>query len=59
MREARARRHALGAAIAAAVMLAACPASAQGWWPWSNSKPERAPVPDEPVYREPPPPPAG
>lgn len=56
MRKARARRHALGAAIAAAVMLAACPASAQGWWPWSDSKPERPPVPDEPVYREPPPP---
>ncbi len=32
---------------------------AQGWWPWSNSEPERAPVPDEPVYREPPPPPQG
>jgi hypothetical protein len=59
MREARARRHALGAAIAVAVMLAACPVSAQGWWPWSNSEPERAPVPDEPIYREPPPPPQG
>ena len=59
MRKARARRHALGAAIAAAVMLAASPVIAQGWWPWSNSEPERerdrAPVPDEPVYREPPP----
>ncbi len=38
-------------------MLAVCPlpAMAQGWWPWSNSEPERAPIPDEPVYREPPP----
>jgi hypothetical protein len=27
------------------------PALAQGWWPWSNSEPERPPVPDEPVYR--------
>ena len=59
MRKARARRHALGAAIAAAVMLAACPVLAQGWWPWSNSEPERPPVPDEPIYREPPPPPQG
>jgi hypothetical protein len=59
MRKARARRHALGAALAAAVMLAASPVIAQGWWPWSNSEPERErdrpPVPDEPVYREPPP----
>src|SRR4029079_3777347 len=55
MRKARARRHALGAAIAAAVMLAAYPVLAQGWWPWSSSEHERAPVPDEPVYREPPP----
>jgi hypothetical protein len=59
MRKARARRHALGAAIAAAVMLVACPVLAQGWWPWSNSEPERPPVPDEPIYREPPPPPQG
>jgi len=57
MRKARAQRHALGPAIAAAAMLAICPlpAMAQGWWPWSNSEPERAPMPDEPVYREPPP----
>ena len=55
MRKARARRHALGAAIAAVVMLAAYPVLAQGWWPWSSSEHERAPVPDEPVYREPPP----
>ena len=32
------------------------PVLAQGWWPWSSSEHERAPVPDEPVYREPPPP---
>lgn len=35
-------------------MLAACPVLAQGWWPWSNSEQERSPVPNEPVYREPP-----
>ncbi|MFA5900010.1 MAG: DUF2865 domain-containing protein [Hyphomicrobium sp.] len=53
MRKARARRHALGAAIVAATMFAAAPVLAQGWWPWSNSGPERAPIPDEPVYRQP------
>ncbi len=53
MRKARARRHALGAAILAAATLAACPALAQGWWPWSNSQSDRPPIPDEPVYREP------
>ncbi|HET6322081.1 MAG TPA: DUF2865 domain-containing protein [Hyphomicrobium sp.] len=55
MRKAHARRQALGAAILAAAVMAACPALAQGWWPWSSSEPERPPVPDEPVYREPPP----
>jgi hypothetical protein len=55
MPKARARRQALGAVILAAAMLAAGPALAQGWWPWSNSEPERPPVPDEPVYRGPPP----
>lgn len=34
-------------------MLAACPALAQGWWPWNNSQSERPPVPEEPVYRQP------
>ena len=57
MRKARARRQALGAAVLAAAVLAACPVLAQGWWPWSNSESERErpPIPDEPVYREPPP----
>jgi hypothetical protein len=55
MRKARARQQALGAAILAVATLAACPVLAQGWWPWSNSEEERPPVPDEPVYREPPP----
>jgi len=50
-------RYSLGAAVLTAVMLAACPVLAQGWWPWSNSEPERPPIPREPVYREPPPPP--
>jgi len=51
------RRYGLGAAVAAAVLLAACPVLAQGWWPWSNSEPEPAPpIPEEPVYREPTPP---
>jgi hypothetical protein len=52
-------RYSLGAAVLIAAMLAACPALAQGWgwWPWSNSEPERPPIPREPVYREPPPPP--
>ena len=54
MRKARARRrYSLGAAVAAAVIVASCPVLAQGWWPWSNSAPERPPVPEEPVYREP------
>jgi hypothetical protein len=51
--KARRSRYGLGAAVAAAVLLAACPVLAQGWWPWSNSEPERAPVPEEPVYKEP------
>jgi len=50
------RRYGLGAAVVCAVMLAACPVLAQGWWPWSNAEPERPPIPEEPVYREPPPP---
>jgi hypothetical protein len=55
MRKARARRQALGAAVIAATMLVACPALAQGWWPWNNnSEQDRPPVPDEPVYRQPP-----
>jgi hypothetical protein len=49
-------RHGLGAAVLTAVMLAASPVLAQGWWPWSDSEPERPPIPREPVYREPPPP---
>ena len=57
MRKARARaRYGLGAAVAAAVIVASCPVLAQGWWPWSDSAPERPPVPEEPVFREPPPP---
>jgi hypothetical protein len=57
MRKARARRQALGAAVLAAAVLAACPVLAQGWWPWSSDERERErpPIPDEPVYREPPP----
>jgi hypothetical protein len=55
MPKAGARRHALRAAIFAAASLVACPVMAQGWWPWSDQQQERAPVPDEPVYREPPP----
>jgi Protein of unknown function (DUF2865) len=47
----RRRRYGLAAAIASTVMLAACPVLAQGWWPWSDGEPERAPVPEEPVYR--------
>jgi len=53
MRNARARRLALGAAIVAAAALLSFPALAQGWWPWSNSEPDRPPIPDEPVYRAP------
>lgn len=55
MRKARARRHALGAAVIAAAMLAATPVLAQGWWPWNNNNAgsERPPIPDEPVYRQP------
>jgi Protein of unknown function (DUF2865) len=57
------RRLGLGAAVAAAVLLAACPALAQGWWPWSAPETEdRPPIPDEPVYGQPqyePPPPQG
>lgn len=49
------RRYSLAAAVAAAVLLGACPVLAQGWWPWSDSEPERPPIPDEPVYSEPPP----
>ena len=43
-----------GGFAAAALLLAAAPALAQGFpWPWSN-EPERPPVPREPVYRPPP-----
>jgi len=54
------RRYGLGAAVAAVVLLAACPVLAQGWWPWSNHETEdRPPIPQEPVYQsEQPPPPA-
>ncbi len=45
------RRYALAGVVAAAVLLAACPVLAQGWWPWSNSESERPPIPQEPVYR--------
>ncbi len=51
----RGRRFRLVAAVAAVLVLAVTPAVAQGWWPWSNSEPDRPPVPDEPVYDEPPP----
>jgi hypothetical protein len=35
-------------------LLAAVPAFAQGWWPWSGQQQERGPpVPREPVYKEP------
>lgn len=52
----RRRRYGFAAAAAAAVLLGSCPALAQGWWPWSDAGPERPPIPEEPVYREPPPP---
>jgi len=55
------RRYGLGAAVVAAVLLAAGPVVAQGWWPWSDDRPERPPVPEEPVYQDPyqePPPPS-
>ncbi len=58
---ARRRRYGVGAAVVVAVMLAAGPVLAQGWWPWNNSEPDRPPVPEEPVYKDPdqqPPPPA-
>ena len=51
------RRYGLAAAVAAVAVLAACPVLAQGWWPWSNSEPERPPIPSEPVYRPETPPP--
>ncbi|MEQ1717522.1 MAG: DUF2865 domain-containing protein [Hyphomicrobium sp.] len=39
--------------------LSASPVSAQSWWPFGgNDEPRRAPVPREPVYRQPPPVPA-
>jgi hypothetical protein len=49
----RSRRFAL--ALAAAFIFSAGPVLAQGWWPWSSPEPDRPPVPEEPVYREPPP----
>jgi Protein of unknown function (DUF2865) len=52
MRGAHGRRLRLGAAIALASVLATGPVLAQGWWPWSNSEPERRPpIPQEPVFR--------
>jgi hypothetical protein len=52
-------RYGLAAAVAAVVLLGACPVLAQGWWPWSDDEPERPPIPEEPVFRpqeeEPPP----
>lgn len=52
MRRAQGRRLRLGAAIVLAGLLAAGPVLAQGWWPWSNSEPERGPpIPQEPVFR--------
>jgi Protein of unknown function (DUF2865) len=57
--KARYRRYGLRAAAAAVVLLAACPALAQGWWPWSSHETEdRPPIPDEPVYQQDQPPPA-
>lgn len=51
------RRRSLGAALTAAVLLGASPVLAQGWWPWSGPEVEdRAPIPEEPIYRDPPPP---
>lgn len=54
MRKARARPLGPLAAMFAAALLAAAPAEGQGWL-WGNSEPERPPVPEEPVYRAPPP----
>lgn len=64
MPEARSRtliRAALGrllaAAIAGATPVAISGAAAQGWWPWSGGSnepaPRPAPIPREPVYRDP------
>jgi hypothetical protein len=48
---ARRRRFGLGAAVAVAALLTACPVLAQGWWPWSSSETEdRPPIPREPIY---------
>lgn len=47
------RKIRLATALCATLLLASAPAFAQGWWPWSDSEPERAPVPQEPVYRQP------
>jgi Protein of unknown function (DUF2865) len=47
------RRYGLAAVVAAVALLAACPVLAQGWWPWSNDRPEHAPIPQEPVYKDP------
>jgi hypothetical protein len=57
MRTKARRRYGLAAAVAAAAVLTAYPVLAQGWWPWSNSEPEPAPIPSEPVYRPETPPP--
>jgi hypothetical protein len=56
MRKAYGRRLGLAPVLAIATVLAIGPAAAQGWWPWSNSQSDRPPVPEEPVYREAPPP---
>lgn len=58
----RTRRSGLGAvralaAVVAALMCAAAvtpdPAAAQSWWPFGGGEEKKAPVPREPVYREP------
>jgi hypothetical protein len=41
----------LGLTAALLASAVAGPALAQGWWPWDDPKPQRAPVPQEPVYR--------
>ena len=49
----RRRRYGIAGLAAACVLLSAAPVLAQGWWPWSTNEPERPPVPEEPVYRQP------
>ncbi len=55
----RARRFVTSGAILAGLLLAATPVLAQGWWPWSDSQPERPPIPQAPVYDGAPQPPPG